>query len=468
MEFQAATPEILGPLRLKRKTLETSTLSAASGLHGISEGRVARARKPSRKAREIAIHEQSDKENYAPADMTEDMDIEVEAAEEELIAKEGAEAKPQKTVKKGMKGAPQKAGTATTVAPGPTLSHEMTEAVATTCEDILRAFQAEITELKTEIKGMKGTIEGLEEQVMVLNGQLKMEAAQQSRQAGRPAQATYAATASANMAPGAVVNLMAKRKSELTAPMGKAPLFCSVETNNEGEAQEKLPALVRQGVEAVVREETANKAFKCLAVTRDARNPKRVRVVCRSEEELNVVKRAAEKAKPEGTRVLRDQLWPVKLDNVATRAILSPSGTIKDDALTNIESENGVKLAKIAWLSSREMPKAYGSMAVYFIKGEDAAEALQTGYFTVAGESALARPFLPRTGPQRCFKCQQVGHKAYSCKGRETCAICAQPGHTHRDCTASIPKCSVCQGPHTAFSKSCREQRAPAQTPVEC
>jgi Zinc knuckle len=208
----------------------------------------------------------------------------------------------------------------------------------------------------------------------------------------------------------------------------------------------------------VLQKEYANEAWKPLAVKRDHRNPNRIRILCRSQRELEDVKRAAEITKPQGARVLRDQLYPVKMDNVPTRAVLTPAGRPRDDAVRNIEIENGVQIAKIAWLSHRNTGKAYGSMAVFFKTGEQAAAALSEGFFSVDGESANAFPFLPRTGPVRCYKCQQIGHKAFACQGVQTCGNCAKPGHSHSDCQTTIPACAVCRGPHSAFSRNCNAQ----------
>ncbi|KAF7510991.1 hypothetical protein GJ744_005537 [Endocarpon pusillum] len=81
------------------------------------------------------------------------------------------------------------------------------------------------------------------------------------------------------------------------------------------------------------------------------------------------------------------------MDNMVGRAILNPNRTLRDEAITALEAENEVNIIKIVWLSNRCAGKAYESMAVCFVKREQAVQALQTGYFSVSGGSAYTSVF---------------------------------------------------------------------------
>jgi hypothetical protein len=102
----------------------------------------------------------------------------------------------------------------------------------------------------------------------------------------------------------------------------------------------------------------------------------RIRVICRDETELQRVKKAAEKTAVMGVRVLRDQLYPVKVDNANRIAILDQEGKVLLGAAEVLGKENDVYIAKIAWLSRKDTGKVYGSMVVYVIKGSEAARLL--------------------------------------------------------------------------------------------
>jgi hypothetical protein len=327
------------------------------------------------------------------------------------------------------------------------------------------------------IEELTGKIENLERQLEEQNailidtkGQLEL-----SRSPQVAAPLSYAAAAASkpegpsNGVGAGTQRAPAQRLSRATP----SSLFCTVEARENTEMnKELLPQQVRAGIENVIRTEKKQPGWRCLAVLRDNRNPGRVRILCRDEEELQTVKKAAEQSKPEGGRVLRDQLYPVKMDSVAARAILKPDGSLREDARANLEEENDVKIAKIVWLSNRESRKAYGSMAVFFTKGEQAAEVLQSGFFIAGGESAYTSVFEARQSPTKCYNCQQFRHKAYSCKNEPTCAKCAAQGHGHRECTAEIFKCVSCGGPHEAYSKSCSRQRkrklTSSSSPSQC
>ena len=180
-----------------------------------------------------------------------------------------------------------------------------------------------------------------------------------------------------------------------------------------------------------------------------------MRILCRSEEELKNVKSAATITAAEGARVLRDQLYPVKVNNARADALLMPDGTLKANAALEIAAENQTELAKVAWLSKKQNGKAYGSLVAYFTKGSEAQRFLHEGYMYVGRESANVSRFEPPEGPPRCYNCQSFGHKGFNCRAEKRCGYCAQTGHLWNDCTTMEPKCSSCSGPHAVNSKNC-------------
>ncbi|GIZ43086.1 hypothetical protein CKM354_000632700 [Cercospora kikuchii] len=239
-------------------------------------------------------------------------------------------------------------------------------------------------------------------------------------------------------------------------------LYCTIDISRADEAEKAKthPGVVRECVEREMRGIEGQERWRCVAVTKDPRNADRIRVACRNEGELTRVKEAMLKtaAATPGSRVLRDQLYPIKVDNANRTAVITETGDLRPGVIEMLEKENETKIAKIVWISRKDSMKAYGSMIVYLMKGNDAARLLQEQYFHVAGESAYTRVCEPRRRPMQCYRCQEIGHIAHTCNKPQRCAKCAQEGHRHTECDAEglVPKCIPCGGPHESYSRNCQ------------
>ncbi|KAM7289042.1 hypothetical protein ISCGN_029179 [Ixodes scapularis] len=62
------------------------------------------------------------------------------------------------------------------------------------------------------------------------------------------------------------------------------------------------------------------------------------------------------------------------------------------------------------------------------------------------------RPYVPN--PLRCFRCQQFGHGARSCRGKNICAKCGSTDHVADICENEV-KCADCDGEHPAYARAC-------------
>ncbi|KAJ6437389.1 reverse transcriptase [Purpureocillium lavendulum] len=200
-------------------------------------------------------------------------------------------------------------------------------------------------------------------------------------------------------------------------------LYCTIDTSRVEEANRDRVQVgeVRQAIEVEMRAKDGRAAWRCAAVVRDARAAERIKVICRDENELEQVKQAAQKAAVVGARVMRDQLYPVKVDNANRSRVLDAEGNVLPGAAEALGAENNVNIAKVSWLSNKESGKAYGSMVVYVTKESDARRLVDGHYFDLAGESATTNVFERRTGPVQCYNCQAIGHKSFQCKNAQVC-----------------------------------------------
>lgn len=101
-------------------------------------------------------------------------------------------------------------------------------------------------------------------------------------------------------------------------------LYCTIDTSRVEEAKRDQAQVgaVRQAIELEMRAKDGQATGRCAAVQRDARAAGRIKVICRDESELKQVKEAAQKTAVVGARVMRDQLYPVKVDNANRSMVL--------------------------------------------------------------------------------------------------------------------------------------------------
>jgi hypothetical protein len=315
-----------------------------------------------------------------------------------------------------------------------------------------RQYEALQAEFTTQIESLKAEI------AASINTQLSnvyVPAPASGRSYAAVAQSLPAGTPPPRTPPLSQPSNLASISMSRTSVMSET-LYCTIDTSkvNESKRNEVQPGAIRAAIEKEIRiKEGGN--WRCAAVMRNPRNEACIRVACRDEKEHKAVKQAAEKTKVEGARVLRDQLFPIKVDSVNRCAVLDEHSQPRPEIAEKLGKENDVQIAKLAWLSKKDNPKPYGSMVIYITKGSDARRLLQDQFFHVAGESGWTSVFTPPSGPIQCYNCQEIGHKAFNCKKPQVCGKCAKEGHHHNDCIETVQKCVLCKGPHESFSRNC-------------
>ncbi|KAI3281821.1 hypothetical protein DTO002I6_9658 [Penicillium roqueforti] len=85
---------------------------------------------------------------------------------------------------------------------------------------------------------------------------------------------------------------------------------------------------VRAAVKAEMRSTEDHTHWRCRAVTVDPKNANRIRVAYRDKDEQQLVKKVAEQKIGEGARVLRNELYPIKVDSVNKTSVLDKNGEV--------------------------------------------------------------------------------------------------------------------------------------------
>ncbi|RYC77732.1 hypothetical protein BFJ63_vAg19394, partial [Fusarium oxysporum f. sp. narcissi] len=188
-------------------------------------------------------------------------------------------------------------------------------------------------------------------------------------------------------------------------------LYCTIDVSRLEEDEARLSAgTIRATVENEVRSELDNPTWRCRAVTKDPKNPHRIRITCRDESEHEIVKRVAETKLAPGARILRDDLYPIRVDNVSRIAVLNERNEVRTEITEMLGRENDTEVAKIAWLSKRDIHKAYGSMVVYLKKRSEARRFINEGFFVAGGESGARKKAITTVHAQERFR--NVSHAA--------------------------------------------------------
>lgn len=156
---------------------------------------------------------------------------------------------------------------------------------------------------------------------------------------------SYAAVA--RTPPGSRPSNLGTVSNQITPSTFTDTLQCTVGVSNVEKAERDSVSASknRQEIEKEMREKEEGSGWRCVAVRRDPCNSARIRTTCRDESELARVKEAAEKTKAVGSRVLRDQWYPVKVDNACRTAMLDQHGELRTGVLRMLEKENEVRIA---------------------------------------------------------------------------------------------------------------------------
>ncbi|KAJ3765872.1 hypothetical protein FB446DRAFT_603000, partial [Lentinula raphanica] len=130
-----------------------------------------------------------------------------------------------------------------------------------------------------------------------------------------------------------------------------------------------------------------------------------------------------------------------------------------DESLREVERVSSLKegcIKRARWIKpiERRSSKQRVAHAIFSFDGPESANQAISNGVIIQGKSLEARRSLPE--PQRCLKCQKLGHFARECKREgDVCGRCAGR-HSTGSCLSSEPFCANCNTPgHGAADRSC-------------
>ena len=82
-------------------------------------------------------------------------------------------------------------------------------------------------------------------------------------------------------------------------------------------------------------------------ITKDSRNAERIRIICKNKKEFNKIKEAAQKTVILSARIMRDQLYPIRINRVDHTAVLEQDGTVRTETCEVLGKKNKVNITKL-------------------------------------------------------------------------------------------------------------------------
>ena len=133
------------------------------------------------------------------------------------------------------------------------------------------------------------------------------------------------------------------------------------------------------------------------------------------------------------------------------------------EAKKKLERDNqrlypNLEIAGVRWLSNAYKTKKYSSLVLDLLTPEMADALILNGIISEKETKSVER-FDQAASLTRCYRCQEYGHIARTCKNEVRCAECnqAHDTRTHRETAPkATPGCAACgKGGHTAYDADC-------------
>ena len=122
------------------------------------------------------------------------------------------------------------------------------------------------------------------------------------------------------------------------------------------------------------------------------------------------------------------------------------------DAIKDLIAERYLSTIQAARIFRDDQP--INRIRVDFRSNEDVQRIHQCSHIALGSLRYPAVPYKPLVRIDRCFRCQQFGHKAAHCSNESKCYKCGQSHAYNRDCANAI-QCANCDGRHMAGSPEC-------------
>ncbi|KAM4061064.1 reverse transcriptase (RNA-dependent DNA polymerase) [Hirsutella rhossiliensis] len=256
--------------------------------------------------------------------------------------------------------------------------------------DTIRKLSATVYKQSTIIQGQEDLIRGLEVQVQESKEEFRRKSDEHDAELKRGHQDLQREVAALKEQLAQLTQKL-NASGEVTLSSGARATFADIART--------LPASPPTSLSSVAvprKQQTASDPLHCTIDTSRAIETEMRAMngqeTWRDEAELQMVKEAAQKTAVEGSRVMRDQLYPVRVDNANRTAILDAEGNVLPGAIEALSAENRVTIGKISWLSKRESGKAYGRSVTKHMHARSSGHAASAQRLGITTECTAIEP----------------------------------------------------------------------------
>ena len=136
--------------------------------------------------------------------------------------------------------------------------------------------------------------------------------------------------------------------------------------------------------------------------------------------------------------------------------MIDPKNVRDSELLRQLEQQNeGLQIVGVKPLRRNPKDSAlHFSLVIFFASSDMADRCIKHGFY-IGYRRFQTRKYTPQFQLVQCYKCQQFGHHATTCRSlHDVCAKCSEH-HPTSQCASETHKCAGCKGDHPAWHQDC-------------
>ncbi len=106
-------------------------------------------------------------------------------------------------------------------------------------------------------------------------------------------------------------------------------------------------------------------------MTRDIKNHNYIQIIGRDVQKTKMIKEVIKKIIISDLKVLRDQLYFIKVNNIYRDDVLSIKKLLLLEIIESLKKKNEILVTKMIWINRKNNDKVYSFIIIYLHRGSD-------------------------------------------------------------------------------------------------